>query len=376
MHHKQPLGNESLRHWLRRFAGDLKQPALAIFAGLVVGGMVIALSGFHPLTAIGSMLKGGFGSAYYLTTTLTRATPIIFAGLAAALAWGSGYPSLGASGQMILGALVCSQAAVRFTGPPLWVITLSLLCGMLGGMLYSLLAAWISDRFKLYLLIVTLMLNYIADYIASYTTTYLVKDPFGADASAIQTQRIESGILPRIFTGYTVHWGFVIALITVIAILFIMKKTTFGYRARMGGLNPRFAEYGGINSRRMMYGVLLLSGALAGLGGACEVLGARFRYVDGMITSPGYAWSGIIASLMANNHPVGIFFSSIFLAGLTTGGGAIERSMGVPSEVTTIIQSVITLLITARFVVAVRKRHASPAPYTPPEGGDLHESQP
>jgi len=85
-----------------------------------------------------------------------------------------------------------------------------------------------------------------------------------ADTSAIQTQRIETGILPRLFTGYTLHWGFVIAIVTVITILFILKKTTFGYRARMGGLNPRFAEYGGINSQRMMYGVLLLSGALAG----------------------------------------------------------------------------------------------------------------
>ncbi len=105
-----------------------------------------------------------------------------------------------------------------------------------------------------------------------------------------------------------------------------------------------------------MYYVLLFSGALAGLGGAIEVLGTCYRFVDGMITSPGYAWSGIIASLMSSNHPIGIFVSAIFLAGMTTGGSSIERSMGVPSEVTIIIQGIITLLITAKFVIKRKKK--------------------
>ena len=200
------------------------------------------------------------------------------------------------------------------------------------------------------------MMNYIADYIASYFTTYVVKDPLGLDSSAIQTQKLTDNILPKMFKGYSLHWGFVIAVICVLVILFIMKKTSFGYKAKMGGLNPNFANYGGINSTKMMYYVLMLSGALAGVGGACEVLGTRYRYVDSMITSPGYAWTGIIASLMSSNHPVGILVSSIFLAGLTTGGSTIERSMGVPSEVTTIIQGIITLLITAKFTVKWYKK--------------------
>ena len=158
------------------------------------------------------------------------------------------------------------------------------------------------------------------------------------------------------FEGYSLHWGFVIAIICVLIVLFIMKRTSFGYKAKMGGLNPNFANYGGVNSTKMMYYVLMLSGALAGIGGACEVLGTRYRYVDNMITSPGYAWTGIIASLMSSNHPVGILVSSIFLAGLTTGGSTIERSMGVPSEVTTIIQGIITLLITAKFAVKWYKK--------------------
>ncbi|MGL4736604.1 MAG: ABC transporter permease [Cellulosilyticaceae bacterium] len=337
----------------------LKLPLIATLVGFFIGGIVIALSGFNPFEAIRGLLVGGFGSTYYLTTTLTRATPIIFAGLAGALAWGSGYPSLGAAGQMVMGAMVSAMVAVVCPGPSFFVVIVSLLAGILAGMAYSLISIWVSERFQLYLLIITLMMNYIADYIASYLTAYVVKDPLGMDSSAIQTQLIQDSILPKLIKGYTLHWGFILAVLAVLIIYFIMKKTTFGYKAKMGGLNPQFANYGGIKSSRMMYYVLLLSGALAGLGGACEVLGTRYRYVDGMITSPGYAWSGIIASLMSSNHPIGILVSAIFLAGLTTGGSTIERSMGVPSEVTIIIQGIITLLITAKFTIKFSKKRSA-----------------
>jgi len=341
------------RSLFQKIPPGLRQAIYATLVGFTVGGVVIAWSGFNPFETIKGLLIGGFGSAFYLTTSLTRSVPIIFAGLSAALAWGSGYPSLGASGQMILGAMVASQIAVKMPGPPALVVFFSIIGGMVAGMAYSLIAAWISERFKLYLLIVTLMMNYIADNIVSYFIHYVIKDPFGLDSSAIQTQKIENAILPRIFEKFTINWGFFIAVGVVIFLWFLLYKTVFGYRSRMGGLNKFFAEYGGINSEKMMYGVLLLSGALAGLGGASEVLGVRFRYVDGMISSPGYAWSGVIASFIASNHPVGIFFSSIFLAGLTTGGSAVERWLGVPSEVSVIIQTIITLLITAKFVIKI-----------------------
>lgn len=343
----------------QKIPASLTQAVTAILIGLIIGGVVIAWSGFNPYEAIKRLLTGGFGSAYYLTTSLTRSVPIIFASLAAATAWGSGYPSLGASGQMILGALVTSQVAVMLPASPIVVVIASIASGIVTGMLYSLIAAWISERFQLYLLITTLMLNYIADYIASYFTHYVVKDPFGLDSSAIQTEKIEFAILPRLFEKFTLHWGFIIAIAAVVFLWFLKNRTVFGYRARMGGLNALFAEYGGINSKKMMYGVLMLSGALAGLGGACEVLGTRFRYVNAMITSPGYAWSGIISSLIADNHPIGILFSSIFLAGLTTGGSAVERSMGVPSEISAIIQSIITLLITAKFIIRFNWKSSS-----------------
>ena len=127
----------------------LKHPLQAIVVGLIIGGVIIALSGFNPFEAIIGMFKGGFGSAYYLTTTLTRSVPIIFAGLAGALAWGSGYSSLGAAGQMVLGAFTSAVVAANCPGPASLVIVVALISGAVVGILYSLLSAYLSERFKL-----------------------------------------------------------------------------------------------------------------------------------------------------------------------------------------------------------------------------------
>lgn len=336
---------------LNRLLGAFKFPLISVAVGLLAGGVIMALSGVNGWEGVKGLISGGFGSAHALTTTLNRATPIIFAGLSSALAWGSGYSSMGIGGQMVLGALTSAVVAVNCPGPAWFVAIAALLCGTLAGMLYSLLAAWISARFDCSLLIVTLMLNYIADNAASYLTTYTFRDPTAVDRLAVQTQKIERGILPRLLPSYTMHWGFVLAVAFVLIILFVTRRTSFGYKARMSGLNPRFAEYGGVNSLRTMYLMLMLAGAMAGLGGSVEVLGTRFRYVDKMITSPGYAWSGITASLMSGNHPLGVMASSIFLAGLTTGGAFIELLMNAPAEITSIIQGVLTMLVTAKFAL-------------------------
>lgn len=335
---------------MKKFINSIKTPILAIVVGLLFGSLIMLLSGVNPLVGLYQLFRGGYGSLYFLVTTLTRSTPIIFAAIAASIAWGSGYSSMGAAGQMIMGALTAAIVAIRMPGPDWLVLIVSILAGMLAGMLYSFISAYISQKFEASLLIVTLMMNYIADYIASYMTMYVVKDPFGVDASSVQTQLIEGSVLPKIFSRYALHMGFVIALITALIVFFIQRKTSVGYKARMNGLNDKFALYGGINSKQMMIITLLFSGAIAGLGGASEVLGTRLRYVDMMITSPGYAWTGIIASLMSNNNPIGAIFSSTFLAGLTTGGNLLERQLGIASEMTEIIEGVITLFITATII--------------------------
>ena len=354
---KEQLINNTPARRIRGMIDALKLPVIAVAVGLLCGGVIIAWSGINPFLAVLGLLKGGYGSTYLVFTTLSRATPIIIAGLSSALVWGSGYESMGMGGQMTMGALTAAIVAAACPGPDAAVIIISLTAGALAGVAFSLVPTWLGQRFQVSLLISTLMMNYVADYLSSYFTTYVFKDPHGADSSAIQTAQI-SAVLPRFIEKYSLHVGFLIAIGCVVLMYFIMNRTVFGYQARIGGLNARFADYGGINSTRMMYRILALSAALAGMAGAIEVLGTKHRFVDQMITSPGYAWSGITASIMANYHPLGILVSSVFLAGLTTGGSYIERNMGVPSEVSTVIQGVITMLVTIRLVMSWKKKKA------------------
>ncbi len=350
--------NEKIKKYLSSLK-PLVYPLIAIAVGLFAGGIIMAITGHNPVEGILGLIKGGFFSPYSLASTLTRGTPVIFAAVSAALAWGSGYSSMGAQGQMIIGAITAAIVAPRIPGPGWLVVILTLLAAMAAGAFYSLMSAWVSARFDAYLLVITLMFNYVADYFASYLTNYVFLDPYALDKLAIQTQKIENGTLPRILSRYTTHYGFIIALICVALVYFIVNRTSFGYKTRMTGLNPNFAEYGGIKAKRTMYLVLLLSGAIAGLGGACEVLGTKFRYMDKMITSPGYSWSGITASLMSGYNIIGCLFSAIFLAGITVGGSVVELSMNIPSEITAIIQGVITMLATARFVISWKKRQSA-----------------
>lgn len=354
MNTKASLINMSPRQRLAGLLNALKLPLIAIVIGLAAGGIIIACSGINPFLAVLGLLKGGYGSVYLFFTTLTRATPIILAGLSSAMVWGSGYESLGMGGQMTMGALVAAVTATACPGPAPFVVLVSLLAGAAAGVAYSFVPTWLNQKFQVSLLIVTLMMNYVADNISSYFVTYVVKDPYGADSSALQTEEI-TAVLPKLLGRYSLHAGFLLTVLVVIGLYFLMNYTVFGYQARIGGLNPRFADYGGINSRKMAYLVLCLSAAIAGMAGAIEVLGVRHRFVDQMITSPGYPMSGVTASIMANYDPFGTMVSAIFLAGLTTGGSYIERNMGVPSEVSQVIQGVITMLVTIKIVLRLRK---------------------
>ena len=219
------------------------------------------------------------------------------------------------------------------------------------------------------------MLNYIANYIASYLTNHIVKDPDARDINAVQTGKlIESArfgklslfqseglkdtALGRYFKDFNVHWGFIFTLICVVLVYILLKKTKFGYQSKMNGLNSRFALYGGINARRMLYLVMIISGIAAGLGGAFEVFGSKYRYIDQMIFSTGYAWSGMVGALLANFDPFGTVLACILLAGLSTGGSAMQRSAGIPVETVNMLEGIIMLLMSVKLLhlIAVRRK--------------------
>ena len=347
------MNNEGNRgRTLLRIIDTVTQPLIAVLISFLLGAVVILVIGKNPLLAYGEMIRGAFGKRVYLMNTLKRATPIIMGGLAVCVAWRSGYEAMGGEGQMILGAVAAALVGYYLPAPGWLRIPAALLAAAAAGALYSVVSGWLFDRFDVTFVISTLMMNYIANYFAAYLCNYPLRDP---EANVYQMQNAQTGklpaeaTLPPIMKGW-VHWGFVLAVAAVIVTWFLFKKTSFGYKSRMGGLNPRFALYGGINARGMLYLVMVLSGVMAGLGGAFEVMGSKGRYVDQMIFSTGYAWTGMVAALLANMNPLGTLLASILLAGLAVGGSTMMLNMDIPLEVCNIIEGIITLFMSAKMI--------------------------
>lgn len=353
-----------MRSKLKRLGEPLRQPAIAIFFALLVGAAAILVTGENPLTVYAAMAKGAFGSTYYLLTTLTRATPIIICGLGAAVAWSSNYMGIGGEGQMIVGGFVSAILALNVPGPTWFKIICSVVGALAAGGLYSALSAWLLEKFKMSLAISTLMFNYAAQYITMHFTANVFLDTTG-DAKMTQTLMLAEELrLPKMVETYSLHWGFVIAVLLVAAIWFVMNRTSFGYESKMSGYNVDFCDYGGISSRKVMYGMLTLSGVICALAGVLEVYGVQYRYVHNTYVSASYAWVGLNAALISDYNPVGILLTSILLAGIQTGGAAISRATSVPLEISSIIQGCITLFISAKIAFKFRGRLLRrPRPY-------------
>jgi general nucleoside transport system permease protein len=341
---------------INKLLHSLIGPIAAIFLGLLAGSIAILVAGGSITETYAEMWKGAFGSFYFFTNTLSRATPIILIGMGAVIAFRSGFFNLGAEGQMVLGGISAALVGLYLPGPAWFVCVASLIAGVTAGGLWSAMAGYFDVRFRVNLLITTLLLNYIATLFAGYMVAYPFKDRSGSAAMA-QSAMLDSRIwLPKLFKGMAVHAGLVIAVISVIVLYVYLAKSVSGYEARMLGGNPLFAVYGGVKRTSLMIATMFASGGLAGLAGATEVLGSQYRYIDNAFSSADYAWTGIMAALLANANPIGTAVAAFFLAALQTGGMGVELNTEVPLEIGAVIQAVLILFITVKFTLRFRKR--------------------
>ena len=326
----------------------VQAPLLAILGALLIGATIMLLTGHHPLEAYGAMLKGAFAGRRLsnLYSTLGRAAPIVGMGLTAAIALRAGFINLGGEGQLVLGGLTSAVVAIYLPLPGPLLLPVTILAAALAGGLYAWLTAFCQVRFHAPLLITTLLMNYPARLFASY----LVNHPLRDVASGMsQTFKVPTAVyLPRLMKGARLHVGIFIPLVLVFLIAFVLKRTVVGYDVRMSGLNPKFAEYGGVNLKRLSYRVMFASGAMAGLVGAIEVLGVHHRFIDNALTMPLYAWTGLMAALMSGSNPFGVLTAGLFFSAVQTGGYGMERSTDVPRELSRVLQALIILLVAAR----------------------------
>ncbi|WP_163103381.1 ABC transporter permease [Peribacillus alkalitolerans] len=342
----------------------LLQPLLAVLIGLITGAIAISIVGEPILATYKEMWMGAFGNFYFVTATLARATPIILVGLGVALSFRAGIFNLGAEGQMVLGAISAALVAFYFPGPGIIKVFAALSAGIIAGGLWSLLAGWMEAKFKVQLLISTLLLNYIAILFASYLAAEPFQDKSGSAALAQTPMIDQSAWLPKLFTGMSLHSGFLIAIIGAVILYVILRLTSLGYEVRMLGYNPFFASYGGVNKTKILFISMFISGGFSGLAGTVEVLGSQYRFVDGALTGSGFAWTGIMAALLASSNPLGIVVAGVLLAALETGAMGLERNTEVPLEIASVIQAVLILLISAKITYKWVKRKKI--------GGEVH----
>jgi ABC-type uncharacterized transport system permease subunit len=341
-----------INKWLQPLTG----PFIAILLGLLAGSIAILVAGGSIVETYSEMWKGAFGSFYFFASTLSRATPVILIGMGAVMAFRTGFFNLGAEGQMVLGGLSAALVGVYLPGPGWFVCIAAILSGVVAGGLWSAMAGYFDVRFRVNLLITTLLLNYIASLFAGYMVAYPFKDKTGSAAMA-QSAMLDHAIwLPKLFKGTPVHAGLIIAVIAVIVLYVYLSKSVSGYEARMLGGNPLFAVYGGIKRTSLMLATMFVSGGFAGLAGASEVLGSQYRYIDNAFSSADYAWTGIMAALLANANPIGTAVAAFFLAALQTGGMGVELNTDVPLEIGAVIQAVLILFITVKFTWAWKRR--------------------
>lgn len=343
-------------HHVKDTLKSLIQPMLAVLVGLFVGAIAILIVGGNIVETYGELWKGAFGSFYFTMNTFARATPIILVALGVSLAFRAGFFNMGSEGQMVLGALTAALVGLYMPGPGIVKMVAAILAAIIVGGLWSALAGWLDKRFGINLLIVTLLLNYIATLFAGYMVAHPFKDRTGTSALS-QSVMLDSSVwFPKLFKGMTIHIGFIIAIAATILLYLFIQYTKKGYEIRMLGGNPFFASYGGINRGRLMVISMFASGALAGFAGASEILGTSYRFLDGTLTSANYAWTAIMATLLANSHPIGSAVAAVLLAALQTGAMGMERNTDIPMEISSIIQAVLILFISAKITISFIKR--------------------
>lgn len=321
---------------------------LSSLVGLIIGGGVIQISGHNPIDAYRALLSGAFLGPNYanFAETVNRAIPIVGMGLAAAIAFRAGFFNIGGEGQLVLGGLTTALAALYLPIPVPLLMPAALACGALAGGLYAAFAAFLQFRLAIPLLISTLILNYPARFFA----TYLVDHPFrDVESGMAETHMVPIGaFIPTLTPTTQFHYGLFILIALLLLTSFLMRRTTIGYEMTLSGLNPRFARYGGISIRRLGYIAMFGSGAVAGIIGGIVVLAEFNRYIDGALTDPLYAWTGLMTALLAGSSPLGVVIIGFFFSVLETGAFGMEEATNVPRELAQILQGIIILLVVAR----------------------------
>ncbi len=321
----------------------LSAPIAAIGVAMVLVSGLVLWTGESVFDAYMALFKGAFGSRFAFAETLTRATPVMLTGLAAAVAFRARFWNIGAEGQLYCGALAATFFGTGLvTLPPVLMIPFLFLMGALAGGMALALPVYLKTKLKVDEVVTTLLLNFVILLFVNYLLEGPLRDPLSMgwpQAAAI----IDEGVLPRIMAKSRLHMGLIVAIVSAVLVWLTMRFTVWGYEIRAVGHNPSAATFAGISINLTVLRVALLSGGLAGFAGVTEVAGLK-----GYLTldlSPGFGYSGIAVAMLANLHPLGVIASAIFLAGIYVGADSMSRAVNIPNYIADVLVAVSVLAV-------------------------------
>ena len=336
-----------LRRMLTNAVGALLFPVIAIVIAFVIGAIVVFATGNNPVAAYAALLEGAVGDSSAIGRTLLNATPLIFTGLAVAVAFRAGLFNIGGEGQLYIGAITAAALGVSLGFLGIFAIVPILGACILTGFLWGAIPGFLKARFGAHEVITTIMLNFIAINLA----TYLALNPFGSEGLVPGTDAIDTASrLPAIGFGLgRANYGLLVALAAAGVVYLLLWRTRLGFRIRAVGLSPGAANYAGMSIGVNTVLALAIGGALAGLGGGVEVMGVYGKMSIPFVSNLGF--NGIGVALLGRNHPAGVVLGALLFGGLASGAQEMQFATEVPLDLADVLLAVILLLVTATKLV-------------------------
>ncbi|HSK99440.1 MAG TPA: ABC transporter permease [Rubrobacteraceae bacterium] len=339
--------NPAFRVALGNAAGALLFPVIAIVISFIIGAIIVFVTGDNPVSAYAALLEGAVGSPAAIGRTVLNATPLVFTGLAVAVAFRAGLFNIGGEGQFFIGAITAAWLGYSLSSLGFGAIPVVLAGCLVTGFLWGAIPGVLKAYFGAHEVITTIMLNVIAINLAYY----LAQNPLRREGPIPGTETIDAAArIPLIGFGLgRANWGILIALLAAAFVYVFLWRTRRGFELRAVGLSPGAANYAGMSLGVNTMLALAIGGSLAALGGAVEILGVYGNMDVPFVANVGF--NGIGVALLGRNHPVGVVLGALLFGGLASGAQQMQFATDVPLQLASVLLAVILLLVTATKLV-------------------------
>ncbi len=348
----------SLRERMIGFLFLLKTPLVGFVFALVIGGFIMFISGYNPITSYWALLYGGLYKNWHIS--VLNATPLIFTGLSVTLAFKCGLFNIGAEGQYYIGAMLAIYLGLHINIPPVLMILIIYITGFVGGSLFNLIPAVMKVKTGAHEVVTTMMLAYIAAKLSSLFIKFQGGNPATSDHAYITDTIVENAWLPRFkefipSSNYRLHIGILIAIGLAILVHLFLYRTRLGFEIRTVGAAPETARTQGISVPRTIIITMCLAGGIAAMAGVTQVIGLDHKLFENI--NAGYGWDGIAVALLAGTSPIGVIFTALLWGILDSGGQFMARTIQTPTSIVEIIKGLVLFLLLGKYLfIYITKR--------------------